>query len=252
MLRTPSLLARGIEPLVNALWTFFLVWTAIVVGLWLGGETHLPQIANSGLRSAAIALASASDPIWLFLASANLYSLRLEREGLTRTRILALVIFAVAAMIAACSAWTSYPLGTVLYPAHLGRKIGPVPVGWVLLWFVVVVSGRALAGKLLPRARHETVAVCTGVLALLTDLNLEPIATKVRLYWFCYIAGTHVPSPPLWRNYLTWVVAATALSWFAREQKVAPATRESWRSALVIIIFNAVLILAHLREALFR
>ena len=37
MARRDSLLARWLEPLASTLWYFFLVWTALVAAVWVGG-----------------------------------------------------------------------------------------------------------------------------------------------------------------------------------------------------------------------
>lgn len=249
MLRSPSLLARAIEPLISALWLFFLVWSVIVGVLWLGGEQAVAGIGNEGLRAAATLIVKASDSLWLLLAVANLYLHLAELHGLARARILALMIAIAAVGIAACSAATGYPLGSVFYTTRLGMKLGSVPLGWPLLWIVVVVGGRELAARLFPRASHNALAVITGGFAVLTDLSLEPIATKSRLFWFWYASGTHLPSPPLWRNYAVWFAAASALAWMLREQKLGSVRPPLWRPGLVLVIINLLLIVEHLRSA---
>jgi uncharacterized membrane protein len=249
MLRSPSLLARALEPLISALWLFFLVWSVVVAVLWLGGEKAVAGIGNEGLRAAATVIIKTSDTLWLLLAAANLYLHLAERHGLPRARIVALVIAIGAGGIAACSAATGYPLGSVFYTTRLGMKLGSVPLGWPLLWFVIVIGGRELAAQLFPRVSHGALAVITGGFAVLTDLSLEPIATKFRLFWFWYASGTHLPSPPLWRNYAVWFVATSALAWVIREQKVVSARSPSWRPALVLVVINLLLIEGHLRAA---
>ncbi|MGB8167512.1 MAG: carotenoid biosynthesis protein [Chthoniobacteraceae bacterium] len=251
MLRPPTLLARGLEPLVNALWVFFIVWSIVVAALWMGGERAVDSIAHSDLRAAANVVAGASDTLWLVLASANLYLHLAEREGLPRARFIALAIGVTAGALAACSTWTSYPLGAVFYTSKLGTKLGPLPLGWPLLWFAIIVSGRELIGRIFRRMNETSLAVATGTLAALTDLNLEPIATKIRLYWFWYVAGSHDPSPPLWRNSATWFVAATALAWLLREHKISSLRSNSWRPGAILVVINTIFSLAHLRQAIF-
>ncbi len=251
MLRPPSLVVRGLEPLVHALWTFFIVWSVIVAGLWMGGEQAIASITHADLRAAATLLASAADSLWLVLAAANLYLHLAEKEGLARARLITFTIGLTAGGLAACSAWSGYPLGAVFYTTRLGMKLGPVPLGWPLLWFVIIVAGRELAARAFPRVSERALAAITGGLALLTDLNLEPIATKFRLYWFWYAAGSHEPSPVLWRNGATWLVAATALAWLLRDRKVAPLRPLSWRPGLILVIVNVLLLLGHLRSLLF-
>ena len=250
MRRPPSFLARSLEPLINSLWILFLVWTAVVAALWLGVENTVPGIANEGLRAAATIIVKASDTLWLVLAAGNLYLHLAEKEGIARARVVALMIGLTSCAIAACSVWTSYPLGAAFYTTRLGMKLGPVPLGWPLLWFIVVIGGREFAGKLFRRASHQTLALLTGGLALLTAFNMEPIATKLRLYWFWYLPGSHLPSPVLWRNYATWLVLACVLAWFIREQRMVSLRAPSWRPALVLVIVNGIFILGHVRAAL--
>lgn len=250
--RPPSLLARSLEPLVNSLWVLFVVWTVLVVGLWLGGDAAIASINHRDLRAAATLVAGASDALWLVLAAANVYLHLAERNGLTRARVIALTIGLTAASLAACSAWTGYPLGAVFYTVRLGMKLGPVPLGWPLLWLVVVVGGYELAAWAFPRASERLLSGITGGLAVITDLNLEPIATKFRLFWFWYVAGTHQPSPPLWRNTACWFVGVAFLAWLLRERRVGTPPPSNRRPAAIFLILNIVLILGHLRGALFR
>lgn len=250
MPRASSLIARSLEPLLNVLWLLFMVWTAVVAALWISGDQWTSAITNGGLRSAVEVATSAADAVWLVLGAANLYLQLAEMEGLSKARLIGLSIVATAAAIAASSAWSGYPLGSVFYTSRLGWKLGPVPLGWPLLWFITVVGGRELAARLFPRVSHGALAALTGVFAVLTDLNLEPIATKVRLFWFWYEPGTHLlPAPPSWRNYATWFVAAGGLAWLIREQRIATARLASWRPALALIVVNVMLLLGHLRSA---
>jgi Carotenoid biosynthesis protein len=249
MRRPSSLLARGLEPLFHSLWTLLLVWTGVVAILWLRGDEIVGAIANPGLRSAASLILGTSDAIWLVIAATNLYLHLAETEGLARTRIITLSIAAAAGALAAASAWTGYPLGTVA-STRLGLKLGPMPLAWPVLWFVIVVSGRSLAARVFPRANHASLAAFTGTLALLTDLNLEPIATKLRLYWFWYEAETRLPADPLWRNYVCWFLVAGALAWLIREEKLGAGNSDSWRPGLIIIGVNAMLVLGHARFAI--
>lgn len=252
MFRPSSLLAQALEPLISALWLFFLLWSFVVAALWLGGEQVVADIANEGLRTAATLVVKASDSLWILLAASNLYLHLAARHGLPRARMVALGIAGTAIAVAACSAATGYPLGSVFYTTRLGMKLGSVPLGWPLLWFVTVISGRELAAQFFPRVSHGVLASITGGCGLFTDLNLEPIATKVRLFWFWYLPGTHQPSPPLWRNYVVWFAVTTVLAWLIREQKVVPTRSPSWRPALVLVVVNLLLIVGNLNSALAR
>ena len=241
---------RSLEPLTSAMWNLFLAWTALIAFSWLAGMGIADGISNRGLWSAVTLLLKLSDPIWLVLAAATLYLHLAETEGLARARIVALLIFSFAGAVAAGNAWTGFPAGSVAYTTRLGMKFGPVPFGWPVLWFVVVVGNRALAARLLPRASHWKLAMVTGGFSLLTDLNLEPVATKLRLFWFWYAGESHLPASPLWRNYATWFIGTAVLAGLIREHKLATQASASWRPALIAIAVNATLVLGHVRAAL--
>lgn len=253
MPRRDSLLTRSLEPLFALLWPLFLVWTAVIAVLWTTGltaEQITTAIANPGFREALLLISRSADVLWLLLAAANLYLALAERAGLATARLWAIVIVATGAVIALVSVRTGWPLGPVIYTTHLGMKLGPMPLGWPVWWFVVVIGGRMLAERLLPRASHLQLALATGALALLTEVNLEPLAWKVRLFWFWYVPGTHLAGHPLWRNYATWWLVATALAFLLRErQVVATAQPPQWRTSLILILMNAVFVLAHIAVA---
>jgi uncharacterized membrane protein len=225
----------------------------VVAVLWTTGldeEQIQAAIGNPGLREALLVVSRAADTLWVLLAAANLYLLLAARVGLATARTWALIAIGTAVLIAFASVRTGWPLGAVLYTTRLGMKLGPVPLGWPLWWFVVVIGGRLLCERLLPRASHLQLALATGAVALSTQINLEPLATKVRLFWFWYASGTRLPAAPLWRNYATWWLAATVLCYLLRERQVA-ATAEppTWRPAQILLAMNAVFLLTHIAVA---
>jgi uncharacterized membrane protein len=148
------------------------------------------------------------------------------------------------------SATMGYPLGWILFTGHFGPKFGVLALGWPLLWFTVVVSAHGLAARLWPRASHGRLTMATGVLALLTDFNLEPVATKLRFLWFWYRPEDRLPTSVPWTNYLGWLILATGLAWALRDQRIASAQRSTWRPASILLICNGLLIFGHLRLAL--
>ena len=55
---------------------------------------------------------------------------------------------------------------------------------------------------------------------------------------------------PLWRNFVTWWLVATALAFLLRErQVVATAQPPPWRTALILVLMNAVFVLTHVAIA---
>jgi uncharacterized membrane protein len=248
-----TILARSLEPLAALVWPLFIVWTAMTALSWVTGldeERVRAAIANPALREALLVVFRSSDTIWLLLAAANLYVAAAERAGLATTRVWALIVFATAAVIAFASVQTGWPLGPVLYTTRLGMKLGPVPLGWLLWWFVVVIGGRMLAERLLPRASHAKLALATGTLALLTQVNFDPLAWKLRAFWLWDVPGLPSVGLPLWRSYATWWLVPTALAFVLREREVATTARPpTWHAAQILIVMNAIFILTHLAVA---
>ena len=251
MPRRDSLLARWLEPLASTLWYFFLVWTALVAVAWVGGirEDHIADwVRNPGLRSALIFSLGILDPLWFTLAAANVYLSIAEAEGIaTARRWAAIVICGVAAMLA-CSAWTGLPLGSALYMRSLGVQLGPpVPIALPLLWFAVILGGRELMLRAFRRASHAQIALGTGVVALLTAVNLEPLASNVRLLWMWYERDTHLPISTPIQSYVTWLVTGAALAFALRERDVLiGAGRRPLKPVVALALFNGVFLATHL------
>ena len=256
MLRRVSLLGLWLEPLGSILWILFLVWTGLVAVLWTTGwgEVQLDAwVKNVGLRAALVFLCKVADAVWIGLAAASAYLCVADTHGLGTARRWALIVFAGAGAIVAASVWTTWPLGSVRYTLQLGSKIGPVPAGAPLFWFAVVLGGRALWMRLFRRASHGQVAFGAGVVALLTDLNLEPLASRLRAWWFWYSPSTHEPIPPPLQNYATWFVGAVALAFLVREPRVVgDAPAHSDKLIAIVVLGNVVFLAAHVAGLLHK
>jgi uncharacterized membrane protein len=246
------LLSRWLEPVAAGLWIFFLVWTAFIAVVWscgLGDGTLAQTIGNRDLRAALEWLIGVGDIVWITLAAANTHLWLAETEGLATARRWALTVLGGAAALAALSVWTGFPLGAIRYSAPLGVKLGPVPLGLPLLWFALIIGARQIVLRIWPKAGPTQLAAMVGGLALLTEYNLEPVAAKVRGFWF-WSASTPFAPPlftPPWTNYAAWAVAAAALTFALREERVAAGTRVSAARPLTIfVVLNAVFLVANL------
>jgi uncharacterized membrane protein len=138
------------------------------------------------------------------------------------------------------------PLGPIFYPLNLGLKLGPVPFGLPLLWLIVAVGAREFAQAVLPRASHGATAILAGVVALLTDLNLEPLAWKWRAWWLWYPGNLSAPATPPLQNYATWLIAAAAVAYAMRSPHVVPRLpRRPFEPIAALAVLNAVCLLTH-------
>jgi uncharacterized membrane protein len=250
-MRRISPLARWFEPFASGLWIFFCLATLPVGAVWIfavGDENLARWCGNADLRAAFAWLIGIGDFAWITLAAANVYLSLAETEGLPTARRWALILGGGSGAVAATSALTGFPLGRIVYSAHLGVKIGPVPVGLPLLWFAILIGSREAALRILPRANRIVIALGTAALAALTDANLEPLATKVRALWFWSAEGPALPpifTPPA-MNGIAWFVAAFALTLALREEKVSADLRSrSWKPLVVLALLNGIFLAAN-------
>lgn len=245
--RSPSLLARALEPIAAGLTILFYLWSglAAVVWGWNIGEVELQNwIANPALRAALQWIVGALDLVWISLAGVILYRDTAATEGLNVARRWALIVFFAALAIAWLSVRTGFPLGPIHYTSRLGPAWGPVPLGVPILWIVIIFGARAMALRLRPRLSHGQLALFTGALSAATLLNLEPIAWKTRSWWLWYPGNMPASSWPPATNYLTWLLAATLLAWVMRSQIMGTVAKErpSW---IVFAVFNALILFCH-------
>lgn len=247
-----SLIARWLEPLVSGLWIFFLVWTAWIAVVWafaIGDSTVAGWTGNGGLRAVLGRLIAIGDFVWITLAAANVHLWLAETEGLGTARRWALIVGGGAAVLGVASALGGFPLGPIQYSSQLGMKFGPLPAGLPLLWFSVVIGARQAVLRCWPGAAHWQLALATGVLVVLTDANLEPVAAKLRAFWLW--RSTVPAEPPLfsppWTNYAAWFLAASVLTFLLREDRVAGRRRvNAMRPIVIFLLLNAVFLAAHL------
>lgn len=247
-----SSLGRWLEPFASALWVFFLVWTVWIAGVWgfaIGDAVLERWIGNRDLRAALEWLIKVGDIAWITLAAANVHLWLAETEGLSTARRWALIVGGGAAALAVASALTGWPLGAIQYSRQLGMKLGPLAVGLPLLWYALLIGARQTVLWRWPGAGQTRLACGTGVLALLADLNIEPVAAKLRGFWFWRAPSPDQPplfTPPL-SGYAAWFLAASALTYALREERVAGLARgNSFRPVAVYLLLNAVFLAANL------
>lgn len=258
---TRRALGRWLEPFAAGLWILFLLWTILVALVWtlrigraevLAWSQHLfnrpPLETGAPLSAFQAALVSALrwiDPTWAVLAAANAYAFTATREGLDVARRWAGVILAGVALVAWISAKTGWPLGPLRYTDLLGPRIGPVPLGLPLLWLAVILGARDLVLRLRAGLPQVPLALGVGVLVLLFECALEPLASKERVFWLWPPGSvtTHLGAPV--QSYATWFCVSAVLAFVLREKQVAthapPATRSP---AAVYVLVLAVLLLA--------
>jgi hypothetical protein len=251
-----SFLARSLEPLVAALWILFVLVSLLVAGAWIFniGESSLEKaVSNPDLRNALVWMLGHLDLGWITLAAANVYFSLVEKMGLATARRWGLQILGGVVAVAWISTATGVPLGPIRYGIPLGLKLGPVPLGLLLLWFSVIIGAREALLRFRPRLNCGLLSAGVGVLAFLTDLNLEPLAARWRGFWFWRGGAPALPpvlEPPLTAS-LAWGILAALMALTLREHEVAASARKaSWQPVVTFAIFNTVFLASHVAHRL--
>jgi hypothetical protein len=239
-----SLLTRWLEPAASALWILFFLWSAIVTAVWhfgLGEAEVQREIRPADLSSAVIWLLEAMDGFWILLAAANVHLAVASGEGLSAARRWAATCLGFVWVAATMASKTGY----VHYTDRLGMHLGQVPLGLPLLWFAIVLGSRATALWLLPRFGYAIVAALTGILSLATDLNLEPIARNLRVWWLWHPGVIPEPAWPPAGNALLWLFVPAGLVLLFPEATVPKSPNASTRPWIIFAALNVVLLLGH-------
>jgi len=247
-MNSPSPLSRALAPLAGVIWALYLATSVILVAVWITGfgEGHANDPAfkrtfpGEELRSGMILLSRAIDPVWVALGAAVVYLRTAQQEGLDFARRAALITLLPSFLIAMASAGRYHlPLGPIFFPENLGWKIGLVPFGFPLLWFVIIVGSREAALRLLERSSHLKVSLLTGVLSLLTIAILDPIAWRYRAWWLWYPRPFEGPSHAPLQSYLTWAIVAFLAGFLMRSTRIGPSgAPRSWAPVIVWSLLN--------------
>lgn len=215
----------------------FFIWAA--VGTLTVGFQMDPSWIDSldqpmALRSFLKTCLGWGDFIFIVLATLNVYLAATLRLGLARTRLCALIILPLSALLEGIGTLTGFPFGAYTYTGNFGPLLfGIVPFAIPLAWFIIIVGAALIFTQLFPLWSHTRLAVAVSLFAVVFDFILEPFAYGVRQYWHWDIGG--VP----WSNYLTWLAASF---FFARFSPLisAPLVRMDYRP---IFVLGAMLVL---------
>lgn len=237
--------------MTNLVWIFFCIWTAVAFVVmpfeigetWVRENMPLPQLIEPAVR-----LIQWGDAIWMVLAALNVYLFMVMHLGINTARMWAVIIIVLTGGIEIIGETTGFPFGPYKYTDNLGgRLFGILPFTIPLAWMVVIVGARFLVLKIFPAWTRWKVSLGVGFLALLTDLNLEFIAWKIRAYWIWY-PGWDLPLPtwPPLQNYVSWFVIATLVCAILPEPRRQPSARAAWRPILVFLLINLLFLTVHL------
>lgn len=247
----PPSYAIWLAPLPGLAWGLFLVWTAVgavVMPLGIGRSQIESWVSQPDLRAAALAILQGSDAAWIVLAAINVYLATAAQEGINATRRWAAIILAGSALCEWVGARTGFPFGPYRYTDHFGWRLGGVlPFTIPLAWLIILLSGRRLVLAIRPEATRAGVALGAALTALVSDVNLEPVAWKIRAYWIWYPGREPAPSnwPPV-QNYVSWFVVAFLLTYaLPPNYALRRPSRTANRPIAVLALMNGLFLLVY-------
>jgi len=231
-------------------WIFFLVWTAVGLFVFPLGpaDTWAHRVTDDlGAQEGLIGFMRWADAIWMVAASIVVIWSQWTMEGARKTLISCLIIGVGSAVVEWVGAKTGFPFGPYIYTDNMGWRIGGVlPFTIPLAWIIIITGGRYLVAYLFPQLKSRAFAVAVGVVALLTDFNLEIVAWKIRFYWVWYpLHPGPVPLLPPWQNYAAWLALGICFARLLPAVPSFPRTAPFWRPIWVLILINVMFLTAN-------
>jgi hypothetical protein len=255
---------RFLQPLAASRWIWFLIWTALVAVVWVTGfgeqnavewarhrflsPMQQAQGVEPGLLPPLLAILRLLDPVWIVLAAINAYASLIRERGLATARTWALILL--ASGLAATLLLNA--LTTIRFTGALGMHLahGRISLGWILLWVTVILGARELARLMFPRASHTITALIAGLFALATAANLEPVATKLRVFWLWNPGRVQTANEAPLVVYALCLIGGSALAYLLRAPEVVRARSAPRLAAATLLILNAMCLAALLAARL--
>lgn len=184
--------------------TLFMIWYA--VGFLLLGTSWLPQELTESSKIWG-------DIVFLLLAASVtfFYSIKLcGTKVATRITVIVLLASACAEMLGAA---TGFPFGHYKYTENLGPQLfGQMPLIIPFCWLTIILNSLWITLYLLKTTTFDSsskffLMITTAFLAVLTDLNLEPVASLVKHYWIWVEPGVHYYGIPGF-NFFGWFMVS--------------------------------------------
>jgi hypothetical protein len=264
-----SLLARSLEPLVAISWAIFLVWSIWLAAVWALGINQsflglpissagawdpgaagmvedAPAPPHAGLRRAVLLLAEGAELAWFALALIQLHLSVISINGVNTARAWMGISLGGALLLGLLNRAIGLPFGWIYFSPVLGAQLSGVPLGWVLMWGVLVIGARESVLRFAPRISHLTLSFVTAGGVLVTIVNLVPIAKDVRAWWGWHTGDIRQPAPTPWWFWPACFIVAWLLAFLMRERTIAAGMKKrSLRPLVVLLTLNFAALLTH-------
>lgn len=180
-----------------------------------------------------------ADLIWLIAAAINLHLINSQSYGLKTARRWLLIVIAGSFAAGFVNQFWGVLFGQIRFHKAFGAGLLGVPVGWLLLWTIVIFGARSLASWIAPRASHVHLALLSAAFAMATMLNVQPLAVVYRNWWTVFPSGDTFVLPA----WIVWFVIPAVLAFFLREPSIQKPGQKR-RGAIILPVFNLCALLA--------
>lgn len=179
------------QRLANYIFYFFLFWYAC--GVVLVGLDLLPSWLEWS-NSVFIITAGVLGVIYFMI-----------HFDMLRGMIISFIVFLTTFVVEYYGSSTQFLFGNYTYTDHFAPNVLGVPIAIGFAWVMVIATAHALLMKLRVQS-HLLRALIGGLLALVMDLILDPVAFEVKQYWIWHESGFYYNIP--WTNFFGWFLIA--------------------------------------------
>jgi len=198
------------------------------------------------------------DVVFLLLAAlvTFLYSARLC--GWSNAFWISTAVLLISASAELFGARTGFPFGTYQYTGNLGPKLfNLMPLIIPFCWLTVVLNAFWIVYFLLQRYVADPSAklmifILSATLAVITDFNLEPVASQVKLYWIWFDSGFGYEGIPGLNFFGWWMVSFVILiAVFSRLPEDFKISGTPWIPYALLAAINLLFALINLRAGFY-
>ncbi|MDZ4743129.1 MAG: carotenoid biosynthesis protein [Verrucomicrobiota bacterium] len=223
-------------------WGFFIIW--VCVGF-------------------LTALAGMKMPRWMYwadawtmvLATIITYFWMSELYGITKTRISFIIILVCSGVIEYIGTNTGWPFGFFKYTDRFSSlfffPFGQNGIAVIIpfAWAILCLNAYYVSNQILGWRNHWAACILAGIMTMLTDINLEPVAWYMRgfdqAYWRWYTDGqfTQIAQTIPIKNYISWFILTVIFLRLCPLKREYP-EKTNWKPFIILLAFN-LLFIAH-------
>lgn len=145
--------------------------------------------------------------LMLFIEAGAAISWVMYNYGWWRGLLAAATVLILGFSIETVGVLTGFPFGRYYYTEIMQPQIGVVPIAITTAWVMIVLASfytaHFIIRQLWPDRGLPTIIVAGAVLAVLSDMMMEPVAVYVQNYWTWQDRGPYYGIPTA--NFIAWI-----------------------------------------------